>query len=54
MNSINYIGIDVHQTTSVFAVMNQQGKIVGEALLETKPATSIDFLIRWEIHRLCR
>jgi transposase len=44
MNSIKYIGIDVHQATSVFAVMNQQGKIVGEAVLETKPATIIDFL----------
>jgi len=44
MNSIKYIGIDVHQATSVFAVMNQRGKIVGEAVLETKPATIIDFL----------
>jgi len=44
MNTIKYIGIDVHQATSVFAIMNQQGKMVGEATLETKPATIIDFL----------
>jgi transposase len=44
MNNVKYIGIDVHQATSVFAVMNQKGKIVGEAVLETKPATIIDFL----------
>jgi hypothetical protein len=44
MNSIKYIGIDVHQATSVFAVMNQHGKITGEAVLEIKPATIIDFL----------
>jgi transposase len=44
MNSLKYIGIDVHQATSVFAVMNQNGKILGEAVLETKPATIIDFL----------
>jgi transposase len=44
MNNTKYIGIDVHQATSVFAVLNQQGNIVGEATLETKPATIIDFL----------
>jgi|WetSurSiteA1Bulk_404760.scaffolds.fasta_scaffold111716_1 hypothetical protein len=31
MNDIKYIGIDVHQATSVFAVINQQGKLQGEA-----------------------
>jgi transposase len=44
MNDIKYIGIDVHQATSVFVVLNQQGKMVGKATLETKPATIIDFL----------
>jgi len=44
MNTIKYIGIDVHQATSVFAVMNQQGKLEGEAILETQPAPIIDFL----------
>lgn len=44
MNNIKYIGIDVHQATSVFAVRNQQGKLIGEAVLESKPATIIDFL----------
>ena len=44
MNTIKYIGIDVHQATSVFAVMNQQGKLEGEAILETRPAPMIDFL----------
>jgi len=44
MNTIKYIGIDVHQATSVFVVMNQKGKISGEAVLETKPTTIIDFL----------
>ncbi len=44
MNNSKYIGIDVHQATSVFAVVNQQGRITGEAVLETKPTTIIDFL----------
>jgi transposase len=47
MNTIEYIGIDVHQATSVFAVMNQKGQIIGEAVLETKPATIINFLKGW-------
>jgi hypothetical protein len=44
MNTIKYIGIDVHQATSVIAVMNQQGKLEGEAILQTQPASIIDFL----------
>jgi transposase len=44
MNTIKYIGMDVHQATSVFAVMNHQGRIVGEAILETKSQVITDFL----------
>jgi transposase len=44
MNNIRYNGIDVHQSTSVFAVMNQHGKVVSEAIIETKPAAIVDFL----------
>jgi transposase len=44
MNDIKYIGIDVHQATSVFAVINQQGKLQGEAIIETQPEPIIDFL----------
>ena len=44
MNNIKYIGIDVHQATSVFSVIDPRGKFLGEAVLETKPTTIIDFL----------
>jgi transposase len=44
MNNIKYIGIDVHQSTSVFAIMNPRGKLEGEAILETQPEPIIDFL----------
>jgi hypothetical protein len=44
MNMAKYISIDVHQAISVFAVMNQQGKIVGEAVFKIKPTTIINFL----------
>ena len=44
MNNVKYIGIDVHQATSVFSIIDPKGKFLGEAVLETKPATIIDFL----------
>jgi len=44
MNNVKYIGIDVHQATSVFSVIDSTGKLLCEAILETKPAAIIDFL----------
>ena len=44
MNNMRYVGMDVHQSTSVFAVMNQEGKVVAEAIIETKEAALIDFI----------
>jgi transposase len=44
MNSIKYIGIDVHQSTSVFAVRDSHGNIIGESVLKTEPAAIVDFL----------
>jgi transposase len=44
MNDIKYIGIDVHQATSVFSIIDSKGKFLGEAVLETKPTTIVDFL----------
>jgi hypothetical protein len=37
--SIQYIGMDVHQETISMAVMNGHGKLVMEAILETKAMT---------------
>jgi transposase len=44
MNNVKYIGIDVHQATSVFSVIDLKGKFLGEAVLETKPTAMLDFL----------
>jgi transposase len=44
MNNMRYVGMDVHQSTSVFAVRNQQGKVIAEAIVETKEAAILDFL----------
>src|SRR6202049_5085164 len=44
MNQEKYIGMDVHQATISVAVMNSQGKLIMECILETKAATILEFL----------
>src|SRR6266403_1044515 len=43
MSSEKYIGLDVHQAT-ISVVMDSQGKIVMESILETKASTLLEFL----------
>jgi hypothetical protein len=43
MSSEKYIGMDVHQATISVAVMDSQGKVVKESILETKAATLLEF-----------
>jgi len=43
MNPIKYIGMDVHMAMTVIAVMNSKGKVVAEAIIETKAETIKDF-----------
>jgi hypothetical protein len=40
MSQEKYIGLDVHQATISVAVMDAQGKLIMECLLETKAATN--------------
>jgi len=44
MSQEKYIGMDVHQATISAAVMDAQGKLIMECLLETKAATILEFL----------
>src|SRR5215475_14487717 len=44
MSSEKYIGLDVHQATISAAVMDSQGKIIMESILETKASTILEFL----------
>jgi len=44
MSSEKYIGLDVHQATISVAVMDSQGKVIMESILETKAATLLEFL----------
>jgi transposase len=44
MSSEKYIGLDVHQATISVAVMDSQGKLIMESVLETKASTILEFL----------
>jgi hypothetical protein len=52
MSSAKYIGLDVHQATTVAAVLDSNGKLVMEAIVETQAATVIQFIrgISGEVH----
>ena len=52
MNNDKYIGMDVHKATTVVAVVNHLGKVVSEAIIETKGPSILDFLkgIRGTLH----
>src|SRR6478672_4452823 len=43
MSSEKYIGLDVHQATISVAVVDSQGKVIMESILETKASTLLEF-----------
>ena len=44
MDSIKYIGLDVHKDAIVIAVLNDNGKLVMESIIETKASTILQFI----------
>ena len=44
MDSIKYIGMDVHKESISIAVMNSAGKLVMESVIETKAITVVQFM----------
>ncbi len=52
MNEAKYIGLDVHQATISVAVLDFSGKLLMEAILETKAATVLQFIhgLRGSLH----
>jgi transposase len=52
MNDAKYIGLDVHQATISVAVLGSAGKLVMEAILETKAETILQFIrgLRGSLH----
>ena len=52
MNETKYIGSDVHEATISVAVLDSAGKLVMEAILETKAETILQFIrgLRGSLH----
>src|SRR5713101_9069580 len=52
MDSVKYIGMDVHKEAISIAVLNSSGKLVMECTIETKAITILDFLkgLRGSLH----
>jgi hypothetical protein len=44
MNDAKYIGLDVHQATISAAILDSAGKLVMEAIPETKAETILQFI----------
>ena len=44
MSGEKYIGLDVHQATISVAVVDSQGKLIMESILETKGLTLLEFI----------
>jgi hypothetical protein len=44
MNDAKYIGLDVHQAAISVAVVDSAGKLMMEAILETKAETILQFI----------
>jgi len=52
MDSLKYIGMDVHKETISIAVLNSSGKLVMECVIETKSSTILQFIqgLRGSLH----
>jgi len=52
MHSTKYIGLDVHQATISVAVLDTNGKVVMESIVESKAATILEFIqgLRGSLH----
>jgi len=44
MNSLKYIGMDVHLASTSIVVLDEAGKVIMEIVIETKAATLLDFI----------
>ena len=52
MNSIKYIGLDVHRDTISVAVLNAEGKLVMQSVIATQASAILEFLhgLRGTLH----
>jgi hypothetical protein len=52
MDSVKYVGLDVHQATISAAVMDSEGRVVMECVLATRAGAILDFIrgLRGTVH----
>ncbi len=52
MNSVRYVGLDVHRDTISAAVLNESGRLIQQSILATRAAAILDFIggIRGAVH----
>jgi hypothetical protein len=52
MNSVRYVGLDVHRDTISAAVLNESGRMIQQSILATRAAAILDFIggIRGTLH----
>ena len=52
MNSVRYIGMDVHRDTVSVAVLDESGRVMMESVLQTRAAAILDFIqgVRGTLH----
>jgi transposase len=52
MNSVRYVGLDVHRDTISAAVLNESGRLIQQSILATRAAAILDFIggIRGTLH----
>ena len=52
MNSVRYIGLDVHRDTISAAVLNESGRMIQQSILATRAAAILDFIagVRGTLH----
>ena len=55
MNSVKYVGLDVHRDTISVAVLNAEGKLLQQAVIATQAKAILDLLqgLRGELHVTC-
>src|SRR5271157_2938767 len=52
MNSVRYVGLDVHRDTISAAVLNESGRLIQQSILGTRAAAILDFIggMRGSLH----
>jgi Fe-S cluster biogenesis protein NfuA len=44
MNSVRYVGLDVHQDTISAAVLDEGGRLIQQSILATRAAAILEFI----------